>query len=254
MPIVGATVAGSSLGDPMNVANDYAGVVWRSSLTGNADLIVDLGADVVVDSLLVFGCSGLGPGATLQIAAARAATGNNGAYDWIDAPVPALAGSSMPTSGRSVALWQAPASPPPAARYWWLRFAGLGASQVTVGRVVIGKRIQLERNFGFGASFGVRDLGSLDFSRRGVLLRARGKKLRTLGLTFSNINKSEVEAQTKPLLEQIGNTEMVGLITDPAVHAERQNRCYYGALVGDLGQAWRKANLFEAKTNLVSVF
>lgn len=55
MPIVGATVAGSSLGDPMNVANDYAGVVWRSSLTGNADLIVDLGADVFVDSLLVFG-------------------------------------------------------------------------------------------------------------------------------------------------------------------------------------------------------
>jgi hypothetical protein len=128
------------------------------------------------------------------------------------------------------------------------------AGSIQVSRVVAGQRIALERNFGFGAAFGVRDLGSVDFGRRGVLQRVRGKKLRTVGLTFSNVRKNEVEAQTTPLLERIGNTEMVAIVTDPDAHPERQNRCYFGPLVGDLGQTWRKPDLFEAKANLVSIF
>lgn len=254
LPIVGALAAGSSLGEPMYVANDYAGVVWRSADTGGVDLVIDLGADVVVDGLLLFGCSGLGAGAVLQVAAARAATGPSGAYDWVDAAVPALAGAVPPTSGRTVVIWEAPAAPPPAARYYRLRFGGLGASPVTIARVVIGKRILLERNFGYGAAFGVRDLGSLDFSARGVMLRRRGAKLRTVGLTFSSVRKDEVEATVQPLLEQLGNTEMVGLVVDPAADAQRQNRCYFGPLVGDLGTTRRNAVAYEAKANLVSIF
>ena len=249
--IVGAT-AGTSLGAASHVANDYAGVVWRSSASGTADLVLDLGADVVVDSLLAFGCVGLSAGSTLQVSAATSATGNGGAYDWTDAAVPALAGSAMPTSGRGVVLWQA-ASAAPAARYWRLRFAGL-AGQVTVARVAIGKRIQLERNFSNGASLGVRDLGSLDFSARGVLLRRRGAKLRTAALTFSSIRKDEVEAMVQPMLERIGNTEAVGLVTDPAADAQRQNRCFFGPLVGDLGTTRRNAVAYEAKASLVSLF
>lgn len=47
---------------------------------------------------------------------------------------------------------------------------------------------------------------------------------------------------------------MVALVTDPAVHAQRQNRCYFGPLVGDLGQTWRNSAAWEAKVNLVSIF
>ena len=71
-------------------------------------------------------------------------------------------------------------------------------------RVVIGKRVQPGRNFSYGAGFGVKDLGSVDFSRRGVLLRSRGAKLRTGSLTFSNLKKDEAEQVFKPLLEYLG--------------------------------------------------
>ena len=47
---------------------------------------------------------------------------------------------------------------------------------------------------------------------------------------------------------------MVALVTDPGADPQLQNRCYFGPLVGDLGQTWRNAAAWEAKTNMVSIF
>jgi hypothetical protein len=249
----GSTAAGF---DPAYVANDYAGVVWRSAGgTASVDLLIDLGRDASADTIMLFGCDGATAGMTLQVLASTQAVGSSfAAPSWTGAALPFLAGAQMPVSGRGVALWQAPAGGPPAARYWLLRIGGLANAPATVGRVVIGKRIQLERNFSYGAGFGVRDLGGVDFTRRGVLVRQRGKKLRTVGLSFAHVRKDEVESITKPLIEQVGNTEMIALLTDPVADAQRQNRAYFGPLVGDLGHAWRNAAGFEARVNLVSVF
>jgi hypothetical protein len=168
-----------------------------------------------------------------------------------------LAGSATPVSGKGVMLWSAPASagPPAAVRYIKLSFAGLGSgAAIQISRIVAGARIALSRNFSYGGNLGVRDLGELTFSARGAMLRRRAAKLRTIALTFSNIRKDEVEALTKPLLEQIGNTETIALVTDPGTDAQRQNRCYFGPVVGDLGQVWRTSASWEAKINLVSLF
>ncbi|WP_267396553.1 MULTISPECIES: hypothetical protein [unclassified Sphingomonas] len=257
LPLPGTVTASSTAPgyQPGYVLNDYAGVIWKSVAGATADLIIDLGADTNVDSLLLFGCDGAPAATTLQVTAATAAQGAGfGSTSYAGAAAPLLAGSVMPVNGRGIALWQAPAGGIPVSRYVRLRFAGLGGGQAAVGRLVIGKRIQLERNYGNGGSFGVRDLGSLDFSPRGVLLRRRAAKLRTLTLTFSNIRKDEVEAITKPLLERIGNTEMIGLVVDPAEDPQRQNRCYFGPLVGDLANTRRNAAAWEAKVNLVSLF
>ena len=82
----------------------------------------------------------------------------------------------------------------------------------------------------------------------------RGVRLRTVSLTFSSIRKDEAEAQVRPLLEQIGNTDMVALCIDPTVDAQRQNRCSYGPLVGDVQLKWRNAAAWEAAINQVSIF
>lgn len=253
----GITVSSAALGAGAYMGNDYAGVVWRSAAGDVATIIVDLGADRPLDTLMLFGVDGTAIGAaTLEVRLATAAQGSNFAAGgfWAAPVQPLLSGDRLASgAGVAIASWGAPA--PAAARYLLLRIAGMTAGgSVQIARVVVGKRIQLARNFGYGAAFGVRDLGSLDFTRRGVLQRARGKKLRTVGVTFSNINRDEVEAYTQPLLERIGNTEMVALVTDPADVAQRQGRCYFGPLVGDLGHTWRKAQLFEAKANLVSIF
>lgn len=255
LPIPAAAASNTAAGrDPLFVANDYAGVVWQSSGEAAPWLRLDLGVDTSIDTIALFGLAGLTNANTVTIQTATAAQGTGfgaGAFTAFATAVSALAGTAMPVSGKGIGLFSLPA--PVTARYVKISFTGLG-SAIQIARAVIGKRIQLDRNFGYGAAFGVKDLGSLDFSTRGVLLRHRGAKLRTVGLTFSNIRKDEVEASTKPLLEQLGNTELLALITDPSADAQRQNRCYFGPLVGDLSHTWRNAAAWEAKANVVSIF
>jgi hypothetical protein len=252
-PITSATASSVSIGAASNVALDYAGVVWASGSGTSHALLIDLGADRALDTVMLFGV--VAPAGTTFIAqGATSAQGSgfaSGGYP--DTPSASIfAGSIRLTGGTGVTLATPTGWPP--VRYVRFVFTLPTAGVVQASRAVIGSRILLERNFSFGAAFGVRDLGSFDFSRRGVPLRTRGAKLRTLGLSFSSIRKDEVEASTKPLLEQVGNTEMIALITDPAVDAQRENRCYFGPLVGDLSHTWRNAAAFEAKVNIVSIF
>lgn len=254
IPPVAFTAASpfTAVGDASNLALDYAGLIWRSTLVSGPYVRIDLGADMIVDTIAMFGLAGSLSTATFQIYGSTAAQGA-AARARPSGAQPLLAGSAMPVSGLGTALFALP-STWPAIRYIDIEFTGLASGYISFSRLVIGQRIQLSRNFSYGAEFGVRDLGSLDFSARGVLLRRRGAKLRTVSLTFSSVRKDEVETITKPLLERIGNTEMVALFTDPVADAQRQNRGYFGALVGDLTHAWAKASGFETKANVVSIF
>lgn len=242
--------------DPAYVANDHMGVVWKSP-TGAASrqITIDLGADTAFDTIALFGLTGAQAGWTLQVEAATAAQGIGfPGGSWSGSAATLLAGTVMPTSGRGKALWMAPAvSPPPASRYIRLTFASLSNAAVTVARVVIGARLTLERNFKFGAAFGVRDLGNVDFSARGVMLRRRGAKLRTVGVSFPHVTRDEFEAKVQPVTEQLGNTEPVVLVTDPDANAQRQQRMYFGPIIGDLGAVWARPKGFEVRANLVAL-
>ena len=160
----------------------------------------------------------------------------------------------MPTSGRGKALWLAPAvSPPPPSRYIRITLGAPSNSVFTVARVVIGKRFQPSINFKFGAAFGVRDLGKIDFSSRGVLLRRYGAKLRTTGLTFPHVHRDKIDAVIQPLMERIGNTDCVALVTDPDAHEQRQNRMYFGPLIGDQESIWARPGGLEWRANMVGM-
>lgn len=256
LPISAAVTATGTLqlGQPGYVLNDHAGVVCQlaCNVSNTASLTFDLGADQSIDTVLVFGVDLLPATGTMTVDYATAAQGPfTGAKSTLAGA--AYAGSERMTSGKGVSLWAAEL--PVTARYVRINYAAGAAGQsVQAARVVIGRRIVLSRNYSYGGNFGVRDLGSLDYSRRGVLLRNRGAKLRTAALTFSNVKRDELDAFTRPLLERIGNTEMIALISDPAADAQRQNRCYFGALVGDLGHSQRNAVGWEAKLNIASRF
>ena len=246
-----ATSPRTAVGDPSNLGLDYAGIIWRSTTVAPAVVTIDLGADKLVDTIVLFGLAGTLSAATWQVYASTAVEGPS-ARPRTTGAAPLLAGADMPVSGKGVALTDLPGGWP-AVRYLTIE-ASLPSGALEISRAVIGKRLKLRRNFGFGGAFGVRDLGTLDFSARGVLLRRRAKKLRTVALTFSAISRDEVETQTRPLMEEAGSTELVALITDPSPHADRQNRCYFGPLVGDLANVQRNSAGWEAKINLASVF
>lgn len=242
------------LGVASNLLNDYAGVVAQTTCTigstNQAKISLDLGADTVLDTILVFGVELFPTNGNFIINYSTAAlvTGS-------DTTGVAYAGSSPMTGGKGVSFWSV--STPITARYVDIVYeAGTGVTgkSVRASRVVIGKKITLQRNFSYGGGPGVKDLGTMDFSRRGVIMRAIGKKLRILSLTFSNIRKDEVQASIRPMFERQGITGPVAIVTDPSVDADRQNRCYFGTFVGDLGVIQRNALAWEAKSNLVSFF
>lgn len=237
-----------------NIDRDEMGLVWRSSAGAATQVLtIDLGADQPVDTLIVLGLRGALPAWQLTVALATAAQGSFGGSFWNGTAADLLAGSAMPVSGLGKALWLAPDGAPAVARYVRLTFSAIDNAGVQVSRVVLGQRVQLARNFRFGAAFGVRPLGSVDFGRRGVLLRQRGARLRGVGISFGHVYRDEVEQTIQPLLERCGNDEALAIVTDPDADAERQQRMYFGFLTGDLGTVWARPGGFQADFNLVAI-
>lgn len=254
LPAVPAGSYGTvQIGPVGNMLNDHAGVVVQMATDFEnrlAAVTLDMGADVAFDTVLIFGLAIIPGGSRFRVDYATAAQGNFSGGHTNGPEVSAFAGDQ---ASKLVTLWSVDA--PVVARYINLVYlCSVPPVPVRFARVVVGRRIELERNFSFGAGFGVKDLGSLEFSRRGVLLRNRGAKLQTTALTFSSVRRDEVEQLTRPLIERIGNTECVAVVTDPAAGARRGDKCYFGPLVGDLSQTWRRADAWEAKINMVSIF
>lgn len=236
------------------VDRDEMGLVWRTEPgAGLRTIIIDFGSDVAIDTIMAIGIAEASPTWTWTVAlSAQAQGGFSGAY-WQGAAEPLLAGSEMPVTGLGKGLWRAPSGAPAVARYLRIVFGGLGGAAFEVSRILAGRAVHLDRNFRFGAALGVRPLGTLDFSARGVILRRRGKKLRGLGLSFPSIRRDEVEAKVQPLLQRVGNDEALAIVLDPTPDPQRQNRLYYGFLAGDLGSTWARANGFQADFNLIAI-
>ena len=243
--------------DAAYVANDHMGVVWKAQNAGAAvqRVTIDMGADVAIDTIALIGLTGAQASWVLKVEVATQAQGAFTGTTYYHPDVDLLAGSAMPSSGRGRAYWEKPAGGPAAARYWRLHIVTpANDTAVTIARIVMGQRFQPERNFDFGAAFGVRDLGKVDWSTRGVLLRRRSTKLRTCGVSFNALYKNEVEDTVQRLLERVGLTGPILLVTDPAPDAQRQNRIYFGPLVGEIGTVWAKASAgFQWQANIVDL-
>lgn len=234
------------------------GLVWRSA-GGSAtqNIVIDLGSDQPVDTIALFGIgdghAAPSPAWNWSIDLATAAQGAFTGAFWAGASASLLAGTALPVSGFGKALWLAPAGAPATARYVRINLLDLASAPIQIAMAVIGQRFQPARNYSYGAAFGVRDLGQIDYSPRGVVLRRPGAKLRGMGLTFNNVRREEVEDTLQRLFETVGNTEPVVLVSDPAEHPQRQNRMGIGHLTGNLGTIHRVPGAFQAEVNFVAV-
>jgi hypothetical protein len=253
LPIAAASADTTAAGySAAYVANDYAGMVWKSFPVSADAINIDLGAGnaTAIDTALFFGCTGASTAWQMTVDARN----DDFSSAWQSAPAQFLAGATMPSHGRGVGYWRAdPANLPPAKRHWRFAFSGLAGAQISIARVAIGKAIALDRNFGFGGAWGVRDLGRVEFSPMAALLRRRAAKQRVLGLSFPAVHKWEVEEKIQPLLELNAGQEPVALITDPDAHTLRQQRCWMGWLEGDLGTVWARPSGWEWRANLVDM-
>lgn len=256
-PLVPASVLASSTASgrrAANVARDEFGLVWRSDAGAASQwLLFDLGGDTALDTISLHGLFGAQADWLWTVDLASDAQGPFTGAFWAGSAEPLLAGTAMPVSGMGKALWQAPPGAPAVARYVRLTFSGLSGAAVEVSVAVLAAKIQLGRNFRFGAAFGVRPLGTVDWSARGVMLRRRGPKLRGVGISFFNIYRDEAEELVQPMLERVGNDVAIAVVVDPAPHPQRMNRMAFGTLSGNLGTIWQRPNGLQMDINLVAL-
>jgi len=237
-----------------NVGDDRMGLVWQSEATGSTQwLVLDLGEDLPVNTITLHGLTGAQDTWQWAVELATDAQGAfTGSY-WAGSAEDLLAGAAMPVSGRGRAVWLAPDDAPASVRYVRLAFSALSDAAVEIGRVCIGQRITLGRNFTYGAVKSIRPLGSVGFSTRGVLLRRRGAKLRGVGVSCDAVTRAEVEASVMPLYERVGNDEAVVLCLDPDADDQLQNRIWLGFLQGDLGSVFQGFNRFTCQFNVLAI-
>jgi hypothetical protein len=254
----GSTASGYSASDLSPYPVPRMGRVWRSqpsTLTEGFD--IDLGADQPVDVIALFGIGAAngppGTGWEININLATAAQGPFTGAQYSTSWQPFLQSGVLPVSGRGKHMWVAAVDAPSVSRYVRIQFRNLAGAQLQISLVAIGQRFQPARNYQYGAAFGVRDLGTVDYSPRGVVLRRPGAKLRGMGLTFASVRREEVEDSLQRLFERVGNTDPVVLVSDPADHPQRQNRMGIGHLTGNLGTIHRVPGFFQAEVNFVAV-
>lgn len=242
------TAEGSAAGtSPGNLNNDWMGVVHRgTATTTGAAIAADLSGAAAVDvvALLSAGASV----STVSNIAGGTAPGAGDVYNSGALTFPA--GAIVPTSGRQNFLHLLPSAS--TARYWTVNMGTLSGAPFEAGRWVLGTRYQPQRNFSFGAAFGVTDRGGGDFSQQGVWLPKSGAIQRTIGLSFVSTTKAEAEQLLQPLLERIGNRKHVLLVTNPDADSQRQRRMYFGPFVGNLETLWRVPDGFEWRATMVS--
>lgn len=239
LPFSGVTAEGSAAGTSLAyLGNDFIGVVHRGTGTTTGQIVASFAAAQSIDCAALLSCA-FGSAATWAYTAGG-----------VSAQLVYPSGNVLPVSGRGHGLIEFTGL---SASSVQLDFASLGGAPVEAGRLVIGKKIQLARNFAFGGSRGVQDTGGLDWSIAGVPLRRYGKRLRTVRISFENAYKDEVEAAILPLLEYVGTTDPILLCLDSGADAQRMNRLYFGFLKGTQEVVQRNSRGFRWGCEMVSL-
>ncbi len=233
---------------PEALGDDMIGVVHRGTATPTAWIEVDLGSAQAVDFAAFLAAEGGATGQRVRAAATQADLTAAPGYD--SGTVGFAAGTETGAWGRVHSWWEA--SSPQSWRWWRFDLSGL-AAPFAAGRLVMGRRIRFSRNYKFGLAPGIKDLGRAGVAIHGALDRRRGARLRTLQIAWSSLTRVEVEQDLMPMLERLGRTEPLLLVTDPAPDPRRSRRIYFGWVDEDIETPNRHYDQWEWRTKIMSV-
>lgn len=249
---------------PEYLMNEYMGVRWASANLANSWLQVDLGTSPAVDTISFLATSQLGTAETVRIRAAATAANTTTSARLIDITQP-IAGlydfarvspnNSYPNDSTfNLNLNSLHLIPLTTARFWRFDFATPTFIRFAAGRLVMGRRINLARNFTYGGlGRGVRDMASVEYTRGGGVLTTPGVKLRTLDMQWQSLSLAETESAILPLIEAAGGSGRLMICVDPDVNLYRSTRIYYGTLQAEQSVAIRAYDAYVWRAQLTSV-
>ncbi len=131
-------------------------------------------------------------------------------------------------AGRYHWYWELPTIQ---SKRWWRIDINNHAGVFNSMALVMGKRLQFADfyNHSNGVSFGIEDMGSVDFGQFGVDTVLDGIKMRTLNMEFGWMNPSN-KREFQDLSERLGDTKLAYWCFDGEATIDRQRNQYLGWL------------------------
>lgn len=226
------------------------GLIWKS--TGNTNLWVrgNFGSSKSMDFMSLIAANALaGTNIRLRIGSTQAEVDGTAPYD------SGALSLISPSITREDGLYHSHLELPSITTGQWFRIDITGhTGDFRAANLVLGRKVTPSRYYNLDYSFGVDDLGSLDFARWGVTDEEPGRIQRTIEFTTAWQTEDEYEINFRPMLEKLGRTGFVFLAFDPTSSAYRQARTYLGVLSKPpFAKGTRKARNFTMDWILRSV-
>lgn len=213
------------------------GMVWETTGAANVWARGDFGSAKEIDFVALLSTNAI-PATSAMIRLGDSQAEVDGAADYDSGTQVIRSPSLTHHSGLYHWYWELPSIQ---TKQWWRLDIGSHTGDFRSMALIMGKRFQFAEFYNTsGFSFGMDDLGSIDFGRYGVNGREDGIKLRTLNMEFGWMSEADRATKFQPLRDRLGNTGMAYWCFDGEPTDQRQDKQYFGWL--------RKPMAFQAST------
>lgn len=224
-------------------------LTWKSSGTANLWARGDFGSAKSIDFMSLVSANALaGTTIRLRLGATQAAVDGVAGYDSTALAFisPSIADGVPVHSHLEIGSVQS-------YRWWRIDIAG-HTGDFEASTLVLGKTIEPSRYYNIGFERGIRDLGSLSFSRFGVFDEEDGAIFRTLNFTLAWQTEAEIETSFLPMAEALGSRGVVFVCFDPQAAAYRQSKTYLGVMdKPPFATGTKKAATYSQEFQIVSM-
>lgn len=137
---------------------------------------------------------------------------------------------------------------------WWRIDIRNHTGDFQCGALILGKKVEPSRYYNLDYQYGVKDLGSIDFTRWGVPDEEEGLIFRTVSFTLAWNTEAEYEANFRPLIEKVGKRGVVYTVFDPAAGPYRPKRTFMGTFEkSPVAKGTRKQRTFSIDFEMLSM-
>lgn len=137
---------------------------------------------------------------------------------------------------------------------WWRIDITGHSGDFEAAALVMGEAFSPSRFYNYDFEYGVRDLGSLEVTRFGVLDEEPGDIWRTLSLTLAWQTEDEFETSFRPMMEKLGMRGIIYCCFDPEPTVYRQARTYLGFFnKSPFARGVRKPRTFAQDFEIISM-
>lgn len=201
------------------------GMTWR--MPGSASFVRgDFGSTKPVDFISMMGAS------DVSLATIRVRLGTSQAE--VDGVAPYDSGALAfvnPSISRPDGIYHSHLELPSVqSARWWRVDIGGSFTAVEASVLVMGQKVTPANYYSPGWQRGVEDLGSIDFTRWGVVDEEDGLIWRTLLFRLGWLSESDFETKFAPLVKALGKRGAALWCFDPTSSVYRQDKTYFGYL------------------------